>query len=69
MMLTHSRVMRMLDVLAVTNTSEDINQIEIESYSLDHHKKDEGRFHTVEKATDFMLEQSVSKRKFSITLS
>lgn len=67
-MLSHSRIMRMLDTLTVTNTSEDINKILIEVYSLDMNKQTEGEFTTVEDATDFMLDCSPTQERFSITL-
>lgn len=67
-MLTHSRVMKMLDTLAVTNTDESVEQILIKVYDVDHHFKEEHEAQTIDEATEFMLEQSVTQRKFSITI-
>lgn len=67
-MLTHSRVMRMLDTLAVTNTDESVETILIKAYSVDHKYRDECEASTISEATDFMLNQSITQGRFSITI-
>jgi hypothetical protein len=60
--------MRMLDTLAVTNEDDSVETILIKVYDVDRHYKDEHEAQTISDATEFMLDQSITQGRFSITI-